>query len=75
MKILLQEIARETAIPKKELDRALQSLAMGKPTNRVLLKSPEGKEILSSSVFYVNENFTSKLRRLEVDCFGVWNNI
>ncbi len=53
----------ETDIPKKDLDRALQSLAMGKPTQRVLVKSPKGKDILPSSIFAVNDSFTSKLHR------------
>ena len=54
----------ETGIPKKDLDRALQSLAMGKSTQRVLVKSPKGKDILPDSVFVVNDSFTSKLSRL-----------
>jgi cullin 3 len=53
----------ETDVPKKDLDRALQSLAMGKPTQRVLVKSPKGKDILPSSIFAVNDSFTSKLHR------------
>ena len=58
-----QDIMNETDIPKKDLDRALQSLAMGKPTQRVLVKSPKGKDILPSSIFAVNDSFTSKLHR------------
>ena len=54
----------ETGIPKKDLDRALQSLAMGKPTQRILVKSPKGKVILPNSVFVVNDSFASKLSRL-----------
>ena len=54
----------ETGIPKKDLDRGLQSLAMGKSTQRVLVKSPNGKDILPDSVFVVNGSFTSKLSRL-----------
>lgn len=62
-KYFSQDISNETDIPKKDLDRALQSLAMGKPTQRVLVKSPKGKDILPSSVFAVNDSFTSKLHR------------
>ena len=54
----------ETGIPKKDLDRGLQSLVMGKSTQRVLVKSPNGKDILPDSVFVVNDSFTSKLSRL-----------
>jgi len=35
----------DTGIPPKELIRALQPLALGKPAQRVLLKSPKGREI------------------------------
>ena len=61
--LMEQDIMNETDIPKKDLDRALQSLAMGKPTQRVLVKSPKGKDILPSSIFAVNDSFTSKLHR------------
>ena len=64
--IMAQDIMNETGIPKKDLDRALQSLAMGKPTQRVLVKSPKGKDILPDSVFVVNDSFTSKLSRLVI---------
>lgn len=43
--------------------RALQSLAMGKATQRVLLKHPRTKEIEPSHYFCVNDSFTSKLHR------------
>lgn len=58
-----QEILNETDIPEKDLVRALQSLAMGKPTQRVLIKQPKTKEIEPSHQFYVNDAFTSKLHR------------
>ena len=54
---------------KKELDRALQSLALGKTTQRILLKTPKGKDILPSSVFCVNDSFTSKLHRLNLSYY------
>jgi len=60
---MLQEIQNETDIPEKDLIRALQSLAMGKPTQRVLIKNPRTKEIESNHVFQVNDSFTSKLHR------------
>ena len=44
-KLTYEEIASETDIQKKDLIRALQSLAMGKPTQRVLIKIPKTKEI------------------------------
>lgn len=65
-KLTYEDIASETDMPKKELDRALQSLAMGKPTQRVLVKNPKGKEILPTSVFFVNDGFSSKLHRVKI---------
>ena len=71
----------EIGIPQKELIRALQPLALGKPAQRVLLKSPKGRDfgwclvaiILviflyseSTDVFMVNEQFTSKLHRVKI---------
>lgn len=40
-----EEISNETDIPAKDLTRALQSLAMGKATQRILIKNPKTKEI------------------------------
>ena len=58
-----QEIKSETAIPERDLVRALQSLAMGKPTQRILVKNPRTKEIEPTHLFSVNDGFTSKLYR------------
>lgn len=41
----LAEISQHTEIPERDLNRALQSLACGKPTQRVLTKDPKGKDI------------------------------
>lgn len=41
----IQEIKNETDIPERDLMRALQSLALGKITQRVLTKEPKTKEI------------------------------
>uniref|UniRef100_A0A4W6F3Y2 Cullin 3 n=1 Tax=Lates calcarifer TaxID=8187 RepID=A0A4W6F3Y2_LATCA len=56
----------ETDIPERELVRALQSLACGKPTQRVLTKEPKSKEIENGHVFTVNDQFTSKLHRVKI---------
>lgn len=63
IKFFLQEIQNETDIPERDLVRALQSLAMGKATQRILLKHPRTKEIEPSHHFSVNDSFTSKLHR------------
>ena len=62
-KLTYEEIQNETDIPERDLIRALQSLAMGKSTQRVLLKLPRTKEIEPSHSFSVNDSFTSKLHR------------
>uniref|UniRef100_A0A667XA51 Cullin 3 n=1 Tax=Myripristis murdjan TaxID=586833 RepID=A0A667XA51_9TELE len=61
-----EEIQQETDIPERELVRALQSLACGKPTQRVLTKEPKSKEIENGHVFTVNDQFTSKLHRVKI---------
>lgn len=50
-RLTYEEIASETDIQKKDLIRALQSLAMGKPTQRVLHKTPKNKEIGKTLLF------------------------
>ncbi|XP_064229010.1 cullin-3 isoform X1 [Aotus nancymaae] len=62
----LEEIQQETDIPERELVRALQSLACGKPTQRVLTKEPKSKEIENGHIFTVNDQFTSKLHRVKI---------
>lgn len=61
-----EEISQETDIPNKDLIRALQSLALGKPTQRILVKEPKGKEIENSHIFTINDQFTSKLYRVKI---------
>jgi len=65
-KITMETIMNETDINEKDLTRALQSLAMGKTSQRVLLKSPKTKEIELHHEFSVNESFTSKLYRVKI---------
>ncbi|XP_014206441.1 cullin-3 [Copidosoma floridanum] len=65
-KLTYEEIQNETDIPERDLIRALQSLAMGKATQRVLLKYPRTKEIEPSHYFCVNDSFTSKLHRVKI---------
>jgi len=65
-RITYEEIAQETEIPEKDLVRALQSLAMGKATQRVLIKDPKAKEIEANHVFSVNDQFTSKFFRVKI---------
>lgn len=64
--ITYEELKTETAIPERDLVRALQSLALGKACQRILLKNPKGKEIEPNHVFSVNDTFTSQLYRVTI---------
>jgi len=66
-----EEIANETDIPQKDLIRALQPLAIGKPTQRILVMTPRSKDIEPSHVFCVNDSFTSKLHRVKIQGLAV----
>lgn len=61
-----EEVSQHTEIPERDLKRALQSLACGKPTQRVLTKDPKGKDISPTDMFSVNEQFTSKFHRVKI---------
>ncbi|XP_018577843.1 cullin-3 [Anoplophora glabripennis] len=65
-KLTYEEILNESDIPERDLIRALQSLAMGKATQRILIKNPKTKDIEASHEFYVNDSFTSKLHRVKI---------
>jgi cullin 3 len=65
-KLNYEEIQSETDIPERDLIRALQSLAMGKATQRILIKNPKTKDIEPNHIFYVNDSFTSKLHRVKI---------
>lgn len=62
-----EEMKQETDIPDKDLIRTIQSLAMAKPTQRILLKEPKVKEIQPNDIFTVNDSFTSKLIRVKIN--------
>ncbi|XP_046854312.1 cullin-3-A-like [Xenia sp. Carnegie-2017] len=61
-----EEIASETNVPERDLHRALQSLACGKSTQRILIKDPKSKDIEPSHQFRVNDQFSSKLHRVKI---------
>ncbi|XP_066266185.1 cullin-3-A-like [Branchiostoma lanceolatum] len=65
-KLTYEEIQSETDIPDRDLTRALQSLALGKAQQRVLVKEPKVKEIEPSHQFCINDQFTSKLHRVKI---------
>ena len=50
----------------RELTRALQPLSVGKPSQRILVKTPKSKEIEPNHEFHVNETFTSQFHRVKI---------
>lgn len=60
-----KDIANATKLEDKELRRTLQSLACGR--ERVLLKSPKGKDIEDDDVFSFNKEYTSRLYRVKIN--------
>uniref|UniRef100_A0A915CPN1 Cullin family profile domain-containing protein n=1 Tax=Ditylenchus dipsaci TaxID=166011 RepID=A0A915CPN1_9BILA len=65
-RITFQELLNDTQIPEKEIKRSLQSLAMGKQSQRILSRKGFGKDIEPSDEFFVNDGFTSKLTRIKI---------
>ncbi|XP_031573108.1 cullin-3-like [Actinia tenebrosa] len=65
-KLTYEEIAQDSLIPERDLNRALQSFACGKATQRVLIKEPKGKEMAPTDMFCINDQFTSKLFRVKI---------
>uniref|UniRef100_A0A914CCA3 Cullin family profile domain-containing protein n=1 Tax=Acrobeloides nanus TaxID=290746 RepID=A0A914CCA3_9BILA len=61
-----EQLLSETQIPEKDLKRVMQSLAMGKPSQRILCRKGHGKDLENSDVFWVNDGFTSKLTRIKI---------
>ncbi|KAF8383258.1 cul-3 [Pristionchus pacificus] len=60
------QLKEDTQIPERDLQRCLQSLSMGKPTQRILTRKGKGKEIEDQDEFTVNDLFTSKLTRIRI---------
>lgn len=60
-----EQIQTRTNIPKGELVRNLQSLALGKAA-RVLLKEPSSKEVNASDRFSVNQAFYSQYTKFKI---------
>ncbi|KAL3106907.1 hypothetical protein niasHT_010822 [Heterodera trifolii] len=65
-KMTYKQLLNETQIPDRELKRCLQSLAMGKQTQRILCRKGTGKEIEANDEFSVNDQFSSKLTRIKI---------
>lgn len=61
-----EDLRSETEIPDKELKRALQPLALGKMSQRVLSKDPKTKAIEPTHIFSINDGFQSKLYKIKI---------
>ncbi|KAH7709338.1 cullin-3-like protein [Aphelenchoides avenae] len=61
-----EQLLSDTQVPEKDLKRSLQSLAMGKATQRVLCRRGNGKDIENTDEFWVNDGFSSKLTRIKI---------
>ncbi|CAI2354305.1 unnamed protein product [Caenorhabditis sp. 36 PRJEB53466] len=66
-RISCQQLMDELKIPERELKRNLQSLALGKASQRILVRKNKGKDSVDlADEFAVNDNFQSKLTRVKV---------
>lgn len=61
-----QELQSETAISEKDLQKALQPLVMGRPSQKVLIKHPDSRNIDFNDLFFVNTAFTSKCNKVKI---------
>lgn len=66
-RISCQQLVDDLKIPEKELKRNLQSLALGKSSQRILVRKTKGRDVIDmADEFSVNDNFQSKLTRVKV---------
>jgi cullin 3 len=69
-----EEIAAQTNIPRNELIRNLQSLAVA-PKTRILVKEPMSKDVKPTDRFSFNEKFTSKFIKVKVGVVTAGNKV
>jgi cullin 3 len=72
--LTFEEIEAKTLIPRGDLVRNLQSLAVA-PKARILLKEPMSREIKTTDRFRFNDGFTSKLMRIKVGVVAAGNTV
>uniref|UniRef100_A0A1B0FH51 Cullin family profile domain-containing protein n=1 Tax=Glossina morsitans morsitans TaxID=37546 RepID=A0A1B0FH51_GLOMM len=63
-----EEIQKKTDLPESELHAALQSLSMGKLSQRILVRKSKTnlKDIAATDKFFVNDEFSSKFYRVRI---------
>ncbi|KAJ4347213.1 uncharacterized protein N0V89_011152 [Didymosphaeria variabile] len=72
--LTFEEIQAQTNIPKNDLVRNLQSLAVA-PRTRVLLKEPMSKEVKPTDKFYFNEGFKGNFVKIKVGVVSSGNKV
>ncbi|CAD5230943.1 unnamed protein product [Bursaphelenchus okinawaensis] len=66
-KYTLKDLREATKIADKDFKRALMSLALGKVTQRILIRTKSnGKDLADDDEFIVNDGYTSKLTRIKI---------
>uniref|UniRef100_A0A914QB27 Cullin family profile domain-containing protein n=1 Tax=Panagrolaimus davidi TaxID=227884 RepID=A0A914QB27_9BILA len=68
-----EELLNQTKINEKDLKRALESMTMGKESQKVLIRTGNENHIENADIFSVNDNFTSKLNRVKIQMIPAKN--
>ncbi|EOD44099.1 Cullin [Neofusicoccum parvum] len=72
--LTFEEIQAKTNIPKTDLIRNLQSLAVA-PKTRILIKSPMSKDVKPTDKFSFNPSFVGKFHKLKVGVVTAGNKV
>lgn len=70
-----EEMQAQTNIPFNELNRNLQSLALGPQNKRVLLKEPMSRDVKRNDKFSFNENFYSPYQKFKISTIASGNKV
>lgn len=72
--LTFEEIQAQTGIPKNDLIRNLQSLAVA-PKTRILIKEPMSKDVKPTDKFFFNESFQGKFIKIKVGVVSGGNKV
>jgi len=72
--LTFEEIQAQTNIPKNDLVRNLQSLAVA-PKSRILIKEPMSKDVKPTDKFFFNESFQGKFVKIKVGVVSGGNKV
>uniref|UniRef100_A0AC35GBM4 Cullin family profile domain-containing protein n=1 Tax=Panagrolaimus sp. PS1159 TaxID=55785 RepID=A0AC35GBM4_9BILA len=70
-----EELLNQTKINEKNLKRALESLTIGKESQKILIRNGNENHIEKNDIFSVNDNFSSKLNRIKIQMIPAKNEI